>query len=273
MQSLIISETDIDFVSDLARVAGEKALIMREGVEIKEKTGPTDLVTAADCALSGMLTKALKERFPDDVIVSEEDDDHARSNWTGRVWLIDPIDGTDNYVKNDGQYCVMIGLLDGLKPIFGWVYVPAEGTIYYGGPSYGAFRKSGKESATKFTAATAWEEGARTRLLMGRRDRKSHPWVADLQHVDWLVVGSIGLKVMRILSGDADVFVHLSGKLKAWDTAGPVAIAYGGGLEIGSMEDDGITFPLPDIRHEEVVIIGRPGSLAWARTLIKPQLT
>ena len=132
MSEAVLSKADIDYVSDLTQEAGALAASMREGVFIEEKTGPDDKVTAADFTLSKLLVTNLHKRFPNDKIVSEEDD--AKDGFTNRLWLIDPIDGTDNYIRNDGQWSVMVGLLIDLKPVFGWVMAPANMTLYFGGP-------------------------------------------------------------------------------------------------------------------------------------------
>jgi 3'(2'), 5'-bisphosphate nucleotidase len=265
-----LSEQDIRYVKDLAEEAGRIAVEMRAGVMVREKSGPTDMVTAADLALSKLIVERLSSHFTKDVIVSEEDEVHADCTEKDRVWLIDPIDGTDNYINNDGQYSVMIGLLENFQPVFGWVYAPALDITYLGGPGYGAFKQLGNSALVAFEkelAPLSIENEAR--VLMGYRDRKSHPWVKEHPKVTLVKAGSIGLKVAKVLEEEADLFVHLSGKLKTWDTAGPVAIALGGFLEAGSLETDQLIFPTPEIRHETSIIVGRPGSLSWARKYLK----
>lgn len=242
---------------------------MREGVGIKEKTGPHDLVTEADHACSHVLTTGLRKRFPDNVIISEEDDSHDQEISSEYIWLVDPIDGTDNYVKNDGQYCVMIGLLHNLKPVFGWIYAPVTERLYFGGPNHGSFLQTGKNQPNSYGPASQIADAKMVRLAMGRRDRRNNPWIADIPHIEWLATGSIGLKVAKILDDEADLFVHLSGKLKVWDSAAPVALALGAGLDVGSLEANDLHFPLPAIRHETTIVIGKSGALDWSRTHLK----
>jgi 3'(2'), 5'-bisphosphate nucleotidase len=263
-----VSAEDIAYVKKIVREAGAIAIAMREGVDIREKSGPSDKVTAADCAISAELVKHLKARFPDDEIVSEEDEHHCPHGTKRRVWLIDPIDGTDNYICNDGQYSVMIGLLVDGKPDFGWVYAPAWKTLYFGGPGFGAFSEKDDAECERFAPLEKLDIDSKARVIMGGRDRKSHPWVSELPQVEVVKMGSIGLKVAKVLEDYADVYVHLAGKLKTWDTAGPIAIALGGDLEVGPMEGDQITFPKDSVRLESSVIIGRRGCLNWSRTYI-----
>lgn len=264
-----LTQEDIDFVCELTQEAGILAGSMREGVSIQEKTGPEDRVTAADFALSRLLVKALTERFPYDAVVSEEDDVHKSSKGSSRVWLIDPIDGTDNYIRNDGQWSVMVGFLIDCKPIFGWVFAPSNMSIYFGGPGYGAWKKQFNEEPFKFEPLARMDLEQAARLIMGFRDRTSHPWVKEHPKVVLVKTGSIGLKVAKVLEKDADIFVHLSGKLKTWDTAGPAAIALGNRLDVGSMDCDELIFPSDTIKHATSVIMGRPGSLEWSRKYLR----
>jgi 3'(2'), 5'-bisphosphate nucleotidase len=264
-QASDLTDSDISFISDLAVQAGRLAVEMREGVDVRHKSGPWDKVTAADLELSRILIKAISERFPKDEIISEEDAEHVPCESRDRVWLIDPIDGTNNYVSNDGQYSVMIGLLVNFKPIFGWVYAPAHQTLYFGGPEFGSWTKRKNMDGTRFSYADDLKEAEKKRLIIGKRDRKSHPWIYDIPNVEIVKSGSVGLKVARILDGEADMYVHLAGKLKVWDTAGPAAIALGAGLEVGRLEGKGLPFDLSQVRQNCSVIIGRPGTLSWTR--------
>lgn len=265
-----LTEEDIEYVSQLAIKAGKRAAEMREGVFIQQKGDPHDKVTAADFELSRMIVEALSARFPDDMIISEEDEKHLSGTASDRAWLIDPIDGTENYISNDGQYAVMIGLIVETKPVFGWVYAPAFKTLYHGGPGFGAWRTKDGEQCTRIVPPTQIDEDAVARVIMGFRDRTSHPWVKEHPKVILVKTGSIGLKVAKVLENDADIFVHLSGKLKTWDTAGPAAIALGGNLDVGRLESDGLPFDLSNVRQECSVIMGRPGSLRWSRTYLQP---
>lgn len=266
-----LTDEDIAYVSELAKQAGALAADMREGVSIHDKdvSDPHDKVTEADFELSRLIVARLSERFPADVIVSEEDDKHPSSGKAERVWLIDPIDGTDNYIINDGQYSIMIGLLVNSSPAFGWVFAPATKTLYFGGPDSGAWRQSEGAGPERFRPLEMLAPDATARVIMGFRDRKSHPWVKEHPKVMLVKAGSIGLKVAKVLEGDADIFVHLSGKLKTWDTAGPAAIALGGELDVGRLECDGLPFDLSTVRQECSVIMGRPGSLGWSRTYLR----
>ncbi len=261
----ILSQEDIAYVSAVIVEAGSLAPDMRANIQISEKTGPYDRVTSADVALSKLIVQKLLQRFPDDRVISEEDSVHKESSPAGRTWLIDPIDGTDNYITNDGQYSVMIGLLMNMKPVFGWVFAPTTATIYFGGPDFGSWKQGLNDKPIRFSPLKPLIEGAGVRLMVGFRDRKNNPWIADLPGVTFVQTGSIGLKVAKVLENEADLFIHLSGKLKTWDTAGPAAIALGSDLDVGCMDTNELSFPSNGFLHQTSVIIGKRGSLAWCR--------
>lgn len=269
-QEQVLTESDIHFVQKLTVCAGLRAIEMRDGVSVSEKTGPDDPVTSADIELSKILVNGLKERFSDEII-SEEDKSHPESITEERVWLIDPIDGTKSYISRNGQYSVMLGLLINKKPAFGFVYEAEARRMYFGGPGYGAFVSVDSSGPEKLTSTKLPDNEESKRIIMGSRDRRKNPWVEELECVKLIKTGSIGLKVARILEEKADVLVHLSGRLKAWDTAGPAAIALGGEMEVGSFSMNNLNYNLSAMMHEEAVIMGRLGCLDWCKKkLVKP---
>lgn len=270
--SFLLSDEDISFVGSLVKEAGKLAQSMREGVGIQEKTGPHDRVTEADIALSKLLSEQLKSRFPQDLIISEEDNHPEKYATVPRTWMIDPIDGTDNYIRNDGQYAVMVGIIVDFQAVFGWVYAPAFDTLYLGGPSYGAWKQTGNQHPVQYAQTPELQNSGPRRLMMGFRDRKTHPWVLEMPDVHFVKAGSVGLKVARVLHDEADMFIHLSGKLKMWDTAAPAAIALGAGMEVGCLDSDQLTFDLPHIQHYGSIIMGRKGSIAWSKDNLQKSL-
>lgn len=265
-----LSEADVKFIEQLAKKAGQMALEMRKDVGVHHKSGPNDLVTDADLSISRMILAALKERFPEDLIVSEEDQhptfekEEPDAPRSARIWLIDPIDGTENYVKNDGQYTTMLGLLIGGKPYFGWIFQPSKKTLFYGGPEYGAWKQVGDAKPIRYEPSRNLLDKLPIRLMMGWGDRRRFPWVMTLPSVRFVASDSLGLKIMKILENEADMFVSLTGRVKLWDTAAPAAIALGADIEVGTAEGKALPYPVPRVQHGSSVIIGRPGAISWA---------
>lgn len=266
----VLGEADIDYVSAVIKEAGRLAVQMRGAINVTQKTGPRDIVTDADIALSKLIVGLLQQRFPEDAVVSEEDDGRINNYAAHRVWLVDPIDGTEYYVASGGMYSVMIGLLVDGQPLYGWVYNPCLDSLYLAQPNQQVWRTSGNKKL-ELPHVCLSLNNKRTRLMMGNRDREQFSWTSHvLRGAEWIDSGSIGLCVARILEGSADVYIHLAGKLKTWDTAAPAAMAAASGLEVGSLEFDGLNYgDAKDHTHQFPVIIGRRGSLAWARANLK----
>lgn len=264
-----LSEEDVLYVSQLIKEAGRMAVDMRSQVTARQKTGPRDLVTEADEALSQLIVGRLQNRFPNDLVVSEEEVSNPAGLGAQRAWLIDPIDGTEYYVSAGGMYSVMIGLLIDGKPSYGWVYNPSLDVLYVAEP-FKQVKKFAGDSYLELPHVCLSLNNKRMRLMMGNRDREQHSWSSHaLRGAEWIDSGSIGLCVARILEGSGDLYVHLAGKLKAWDSAAPAAMALAAGLEVGSLEFDGLPYSGSNLTHEFPLVIGRRGSLAWARSNLK----
>lgn len=266
--ALPIDTSEFDFVVDLLRQAGKKAVEMREDVEISTKSSPEDLVTCADKALSEMIVEGLTKRFPKDLVLSEEAPwvEMSKKDHKARVrrWFIDPIDGTKHYVKNDGRYSVMVGLEEKGKLVFGAFYLPFYDILYYGGPEIGAFKMTnGRSEAIKDFAPL--EPGAKIRALVSKNDLAANPWVANIPNIEIVTASSIGLDIHELFCGEADVFVHIRPTLKVWDTAAPGAVALGARMDVGTELADFIPFDIKSPKHEPCIVMGRPGALRWWR--------
>ena len=275
MATATLKDEDISFLSRLVERAGKVAVEMRAGVTAQEKSGPEDLVTEADRFISEMILAEMAERFPGDLLISEEaePDVAALKDRSGRTWFIDPIDGTDNYLDNDGQYSVMVGLMVGGEPVFGFVFAPSSRMLYLGGPGFGTWQQTEDGVLARLSPDFVGPIAIPARVMMGSRDKKRHPWVLELPDIDWVSSGSIGLKVAKVLLDEADLYVSLSGKLKLWDTVAPCALALGSGLEVGCLESAALNFPRAGICHETSVIIGRDGAVSWSRARFGNRIT
>jgi 3'(2'), 5'-bisphosphate nucleotidase len=152
--------------------------------------------------------------------------------------------------------------------MFGWLYVPSEDSVYWGGPHDGAWRTDAQGCERKLQllpAVSAREVNENSlRIVVGSHDRRSHPEIMQRHDINWVLIGSSGMKVIGILNGKADVFVHFAKQMKIWDTAGPCAIAYGANLEAGTLDGRELVFDLPKTQHSTQVVVGRKGTIAWS---------
>lgn len=127
------SDADVLLAGALVREAGRLALEMRRnGLDAETKTAVADVVTAADRAAESTIADRLRKERPEDAVLGEEG--AARAGTSGRTWVIDPVDGTYNFVQGLTWWCSALALLDGDEVVLGAVYHPHEDVLYLGGP-------------------------------------------------------------------------------------------------------------------------------------------
>ncbi|HYE06269.1 MAG TPA: inositol monophosphatase [Planctomycetota bacterium] len=246
------TRADLDFVIDLARRAGAIARERYGKVERLTKRGGAEAVTEADRECQRVIVAALAARHPDDGIIGEESDSgagitHLRPRAGDRTWVIDPIDGTNNFVAGLGNFAVCIGLMDGGQPVLGVVYDVSRDQAFAGGRGLGAWIDD------RPVRADAAALSDRSLIMMTSNcldDRGQVPAFLErwLRDSCWKVrmLGSAALEAVQVAAGVAAGAVTINGKL--WDIAAAAAIA----LEAGAVLTDLVgkpVFPLDTARY------------------------
>jgi 3'(2'), 5'-bisphosphate nucleotidase len=190
------------------------------GVELKPGDEP---VSIADRRASELIVAGLAAAFPDDPLISEELPPAPGAFGAPRLWLVDPIDGTKDFIRGEDGYSVMIGLVSGGRPALGVVHQPALDRTFYATPD-GAWVDTGGQVSPLAVSAVAAAGEAR---LVASKSHRS----ADIDRVkerlgigDEQNVGSVGVKLCLIAAGVRDLYVNPQAKTKAWDTCAPEAI-------------------------------------------------
>lgn len=228
--------------------------------------GYQDYATDVDRALDRRLTAGLASLFPADNIISEENPSswHAYTATANRLWLIDPLDGTDDFIQGKLHYAVMVGLLVAHQPVAGWVYAPTFDQLYYGGSDWGLFQAEGTAEPFPFQPVEPAPPSAEfCPLLMGYKDqRRFGDAIARLiPAAQFTCVGSFGLKVLQVIAGQAGLYVYLNRRVKLWDTTGPLALAKAAGLICCDLNGNPLQFT-PDyvdsntLAHQQSIVIG-----------------
>jgi 3'(2'), 5'-bisphosphate nucleotidase len=190
-------------------------------VETKSDESP---LTKADMASNIIIEKGLKELTPDIPLISEESglpDFDVRGRWS-RYWLIDPLDGTKEFVNRNGEFTVNIALIDNKRPVLGVVHIPVQNKTYTGCEGVGAFVRSGDGEASKIRVAS---ESASPIRVVGSRSHRGASLDAYLDRLgehEMLPMGS-SLKFCVVAEGGADVYPRL-GLTSEWDTAAAQAV-------------------------------------------------
>jgi len=227
-------------VGEIARRAGAAILDIYQtedfGVEMKADDSP---LTKADKAANDVIVSGLEALTFQAPIVSEEGQEMSyatRSQFT-RFWLVDPLDGTKEFIKRNGDFTVNIALVENGKPVLGVVFVPVTDELFYSAPGKGAFEVTtpGGEPKTIHAAsftlqdanlkivASASHLNQATKDCMERFDRPE------------IVQRGSSLKIMELARGNAHVYPRLAPTME-WDTAAAHAILLEAG---GKMVDDG----------------------------------
>ena len=211
------------------------------GVEHKEDDSP---LTEADRRANEVIVARLTERYPDIPVLSEESREVPyadRSGWE-RFWLVDPVDGTKEFIKRNGEFTVNIALVENGVPIFGGVARPTEGVIFFGGPELGAFlrEKDGKVVTLDQSARPHFRELDKITVVASRSHltQEVTDLVEDLRgkgkEVEFLSAGS-SLKLCLVAEGKADVYPRF-GPTMEWDTGAAHAVVLGAGRQVNIAE-------------------------------------
>lgn len=262
-------------IRSLIRACGQQAKQMAaQGLKIFEKA-PADFVTDADQLLDRQLSGKFATFFPQDGIITEENPDSRQQFQAGkpRLWCIDPIDGTEDFIHGRPDYAVMVGLLerpqlaasDGWEPTMGWVYAPEDDILYYGGSEGGLWQTFG-DSLPKQLHPVKPEPPSPNhfRLIVGNKDRANFGRAISevIPEVEFAYSqGSFGLKVMNVITGQAGLYLYLNGRVKVWDTAGPLALAKAAGLVCCDLEGNSLSYALEamdleTLAHQQSIVIG-----------------
>ncbi|MFH1928127.1 MAG: 3'(2'),5'-bisphosphate nucleotidase CysQ [Chloroflexota bacterium] len=241
---------------DLAREAGKKILPVYHGreYEVEFKAGD-EPVTLADRVANELIVRGLEKTFPRDAILAEESADDGLRFSSSRVWLVDPVDGTQDFINRDDEFSVMIGLLIDGQPILGVVYQPTNDLLYYASKGFGAFM----DHRGRVTSLHVSDISEAPRMcLVSSRTHLSSKVVAIQQALgisQHLRHGSAGLKVGLICQQEADVYINTGSMSKEWDVCAPEAIL----REAGGIMTDLRGLP---IRYNQEDVHQRHGILA-----------
>lgn len=190
-------------------------------------------VTAADRAANELIVSRLQREFPDDGILAEESSDSEHRLGKDRVWLIDPMDGTKNFIAHDDDFAVQIGLaIRGQGVMVGVVYQPARDILYHATRGLGAWIEHRTRPSERMQVSA--KNDPRQMVLASSRSHRSPRMEQVVSAFDFrneLRRGSVGVKIGLIAEQRADLYIHLSPSTKQWDTCAPEVILHeAGGL-------------------------------------------
>jgi 3'(2'), 5'-bisphosphate nucleotidase len=220
---------EIRVASTLARQAGEVIMnIYKKDFSVSYK-GANDPVTEADQQANTLIVKGLMTAFPDDRVVAEESPLPLEAQTTGRVWYVDPLDGTKEFISRNGEFSIMIGLTLNARTQLGVVFWPTEDQLFAGITDQEAWMEhQGIRHPLKATQA---KSPPALSLVASRSHRSPHLSAIKqkLNIQEEHPMGSVGLKIGFIAKGGADFYMEPGPYTKAWDACAPEAILRGAG--------------------------------------------
>jgi len=256
----------IEPVVALATEAGKAILeVYATDFDVQSKVDESPL-TQADLASHRCIVGGLEALTPGIPIISEEEGLPAfeeRSKWQ-RYWLIDPLDGTKEFVNRNGEFTVNIALIDSNRPIFGVVHVPVQDRTYIGCEGEGAELRDG-ETITPVRVASSSAPAVR---IVGSRSHRGSSLDTFLENVgesDMLPMGS-SLKFCVVAEGRADIYPRL-GPTSEWDTAAAQAVVEQAGGQVLELDGKPLSYNVKsDILNPWFVVIG-PTDRDWLALL------
>ena len=220
----------------LAEDAGRAILeVYSTDFDVQEKEDDSPL-TQADLASHRWIDAGLRSLTPEIPIISEESglpDFEERRQWQ-RYWIVDPLDGTKEFVNRNGEFTVNIALIEDNRPVLGVVHVPVQGKTYVGCKGIGAQRRDGDNAPVAIEVATTSASPAR---IVGSRSHRGASLDAFLEAIgehDMVPMGS-SLKFCVVAEGGADLYPRL-GPTSEWDTAAAQAVVEQAGGKVVTLD-------------------------------------
>jgi 3'(2'), 5'-bisphosphate nucleotidase len=217
-------------------------------------SGQSDPVTEADRRANTLIVARLREAFPDDGIIAEESE-HSQSVFERRrIWYVDPLDGTKEFVAKNGEFSVMIGLAIAGSAQLGVVLQPSDGTLYAGEIGQGAFVE--RDGVRTPIEVSEHADPHKLSLIVSRSHRPSatSELMSRLGIEREISSGSVGLKVGQIALRHADLYVHMSDKSSAWDTCAPEAVLIAANGRFTDLAGEAIKYGVPDVRTRHGIL-------------------
>lgn len=257
----------VEPVVALARKAGDAILEVYASdfdVQAKEDESP---LTQADMASHRVIDSGLRALTPDLPRISEESGLPAfdvRREWS-RYWLVDPLDGTKEFVKRNGEFTVNIALIDQHRPILGVVHVPVTGKTYVGCEGAGSSMRNGDDAPYRISVAASSANPVRVVGSRSHRGASLDAYLAALGEVEMLPMGS-SLKFCVVAEGKADVYPRL-GPTSEWDTAAAQAVVEQAGGAVVHLDGSPLTYNAKaDILNPHFIVRG-PTDRDWIGVL------
>ncbi len=262
----MLQNLDINIVKNIAYEAGDKILEIYHNsdfsqvVDFKADNSP---LTLADKASHEIIAPALQKAFPEIPIISEEGKDityETRKDWE-YFWLVDPLDGTKEFIKRNGQFTVNIALIHNKRPVFGIVHTPVPDELYFGlstkigNTEPGAFKQTSKNAPQPIQVSKKEKDRIAVRSSSHAAPEEEQ-LLAQYGVTESISRGS-ALKFCMVAEAKADIY-YRHGPTMEWDTAAGQAVveAAGGRVYAGNTEETTFTYNKESLLNGSFLVLG-----------------
>mgnify|MGYP001218856015 CR=1 FL=1 len=258
----ILTTKNIQYISSLLTEAGTAVMKIYEAVDLRYNTAykeDNSPVTDADLMSNKIISAGLLDIFPDIPIISEEsniDSYHQRKKWK-YVWLLDPLDGTKEFINRSDEFSINLALIKNGAPVAGFIYLPVFKTLYYAIQGSGAFEVF--ENQTNNISVNSFsldQQGLRIVASRSEMDSSTKSYIDILDSPEIISLGS-ALKFISIAKGDADYYPRMI-HIMEWDTAaGQIIIEEAGGALVEADSGLPLTYNKPTMINPYFIASGK----------------
>ncbi|TVO38265.1 3'(2'),5'-bisphosphate nucleotidase CysQ [Vibrio algivorus] len=258
-------------VISIAREAGQRILEIYQNKEYQEFTKADDTpVTTADLAAHKIIMQQLAELTPNIPILSEEDADISlkkRSQWD-RYWLVDPLDGTQEFIARSGDFATVIALIENNQPVMGVVYAPVSGVTYFAYQGKGAWKIPEMDESLRIHTLKHEQPEQPIAIAISRRQNINRitEKLSPARNYELVPLGSAALKACLVAEGAVDCYIRL-GPTGEWDTAATQCIVEEAGGRILTTRLEPLSYNERDTLENPNFIVLGDESIGWDEIL------
>lgn len=260
-------------VIQIAREAGQRILEIYHSKDyqsfVKEDDTP---VTSADFAAHKIITQRLPELTPDIPVLSEEAADISlkeRAQWD-RYWLVDPLDGTQEFIARSGDFATVIALIENNRPIMGVVYAPVSGVTYFAYDGKGSWKIPEMDESIRIHTHKHETADQSISIAISRRQNINNMTkkLSPARNYELVPLGSAALKACLVAEGAVDCYIRL-GPTGEWDTAATQCIVEEAGGRILNTELEPLSYNERETLENPNFIVLGDESMDWQEILIR----
>jgi len=256
-------EQKLEQLVDICRQAGLAILEWYDGDMGITKKADDSPLTRADLASHELINEALTRLWPEIPVLSEESADipwETRQSWQ-QYWLVDPLDGTKEFINRNGEFTVNIALIRDHQPVMGIVHVPVTDISYYGARETGAWKQHGNSTAT---AIKVRQPAAEPMMVVGSRSHANPELASQLNKLGPHELISMGssLKFCHVAEGLADFYPRL-GPTCEWDTAAAQAVVEAAGGQVVKIDGSPLGYNSKEVYLNPFFFVFGDPAIEW----------